>query len=1126
MAKQQLNNNKSISLTESNRKVKNLLLQGWRNRWSAPEFATYLKQQLSIVSVSGDQYELSKLILQQATVGRQPVILFVDYLHHLLSSGVVSFGSVINSIIETCKIENTQVVICLLDFLITQENNINCFASEQDCLDLASSLAKLINFIFNCLEFSLRRLNELSHTASNQQNQHEQAIEKCSNLLSLLVNNQLLISLIYVGLIEENEMNSLKSINFSEFFDQKEKLFTRAQNNKSQIASHLHTVTQFIEALHRLNPNFQAKKYLQFKGDLFKYRKSSHLNNQNNLQDESILKLDDHLNKSLISLNCVITFDAILNPKAPSTKLAHQLYDISVTNHLKLSLVCCELIKFSFINFADSISLDYEQSNSIENKFLNQFQRKSTNNHNKLTKESIKWAAFIYFKMPLVLKSLKELAVEKNRPFELEKGLEKFIKFTPLIEILDHKTDSDCLANLFIKLVKLELVDEQFQQILLKKKDERIDYFNNLNSKVEKDVFKKQPENLVQIQGQILLNKAEPLLGSIFSSLNPESASKPENLVQVFVKMISSNSIEIILNTSTYTGQLHILIKKVIYWNEFYTHALNEENSKQAALRANLFDISFLVLCYIVQEHGQEIILNCLEEEGVDLNSTKDDMEIDEKVTDQNSLANSFFVKFCLDFLPESLSKVNYDEKIAKCTDPNKIDGLLSLFSIDNFDYQLISWDEVLLNVIGVFKELLQAYLANHLSFDDLSVYLLNMTKRNCSIGVVIAFYAVNYMNMVGNEQKKKIILILKYLSNSNNFVSCFSNQTEAFTNYKEKHTLALKLINNLINDQIAKTIKDQQQKDIIITINNDKQIELYKVLKSIFLNTIRKGWLNSSSIYCFDKILSISGATWFMDKLIKLLLYECEIENMFEGVELICGLSTLDMQQCCLALLNVVIPQYLVSHNDQTALIEPRLTALCKLISYIIFSVLELDLSKESSKTIQSIVRRHCNHYVEDNFIEYESGSNEKKSRPIEFLSKTKSTNQQDPIFNSIARLLRLVSSLLTKQKISQRTTFSLVLLEQLVFTFPSEENVQKNQTNDVYKLISSALTNKIQIILQYLPFDTILNLVRIFPNEINYDLLLSICNLQSSTSRKLTANSLCQLSRSKISMSYPMYD
>lgn len=114
ISNKQISARPSTSTNDSNKRIKNCLLQGWRERWSAPEFATNLKHQLSIVSKSGDNYELSKLILQQATVGRQPIVLFIDYLHHLLACGVISFGSVINSIIETCKKENTQVVICLL----------------------------------------------------------------------------------------------------------------------------------------------------------------------------------------------------------------------------------------------------------------------------------------------------------------------------------------------------------------------------------------------------------------------------------------------------------------------------------------------------------------------------------------------------------------------------------------------------------------------------------------------------------------------------------------------------------------------------------------------------------------------------------------------------------------------------------------------------------------------------------------------------------------------------------------------------------------------------------------------------------------------------------------------------
>lgn len=974
-------------------------------------------------------------------------------------------------------------------------------------------------------------MNELNCRIVNSQlNQHEQAIEKCSKLLLMFSNNQLLISLIYVGLIEENQVRNLKTINFTDVYDQLDKLCNRTPDNKNLMSTQKNLVL-FLQTLERFN--LKTKNYIQSENRSF--------NQSNKLNDEQ----SQHVNKSLIGINCIVTFDAILNPKPSAFKLAHQLYNIATTNNIKFSLVCCELIKCSLISLADSLDQDKDISKSIEIKFLNQFYRKLSDE--KPNKENIRWASFIYYKIPLVLKSLKQILKDKNtnQSLDLEKGLEKLINFIPLLELIDHRTECDCLANLLNKLYKVELIDEQFQHSLLKRKEEKTEYFNNLNGKIDRNSIKKQFENLVMIQGHILLNKAEPTVDSILVSLDPEIAKKPENLIQVFVKVINGNSIEIVLNALAYTGKLGLFIKKLIYFNEI-NNASNGENSKQAALRGNLFDISFLILFYIVQEHGQEIILNFLEEEGVDLNSAcnrnSDDMEIDgnngEKI-DQNSLANSFFVKFCLDYLPENLEKVNYEEKFIKNIDLNKVDFLLGQFSNDKFDYQLIKWNEVLLNSIGAFKELLQAYLNNYLTFDELTLYLQNMIKRNCSIGLIISFYAIIQMNTVSSEHKNKILSILNYITNSNNFSLFFNNQSEAYTYYKEKFTLTSNLIRNLMKEFIPRTILDQQND----TNNIDKAfqtIELFKVLRSIFSSTIKKGWVDTNSIYCFDKILCIGGATWFMDKLIKLLLYDCEIENLFEAVELIFGLSSLDMEQCCLALLNIIIPQYLVSHNDQLILIEPKLIALSKLLSSIMFSVLELNESPKDK--IKSTIRRNSSYYIEDNFMNYEdrlmnevsnmngfmNDYSKENDIPIKFIkNKPHLDKRKELLFDSISRFLRLVSSLLNKEKISQRTSFSLIFLEQLVCTCSSSDyhqnNIETNRsfnpnliTNDITKIISTGLNNKVQIILQYLPFDTILNLVRIFPNKLNYDLLLAISNLQSSNSRKLTAKALCQLSRS----------
>lgn len=1019
------------------------------------------------------------------------------------------------------------------------------------------------------MEFSLQRLSELSRSfggnQSNQQEQfnnllkqHEPAIDKCSRLLFLFKNSKFIISLIFVGLIEENKNNNLKSINFSETYDQLDKLCNKFPDNK-QLQTSKQNLISFIQTIHKFNPILQTKKSLQFEYDSFSYRKSSNLSGKSILDDDELLttyfnEQSNRLEKALISLNCVVVFDAILNPKSPSTKLAFQLYRIAVSNHLKYFIVCSELIKCSLVNFVDSLDQgNKENSDQVEIKFLNQFQHRILNSKQFPNKENKRWASFIYLKLPSVLKSLKQLLKDKNESLELEKGLERLINFTPLLELIDFKTDCDCLKSILSRLVALQLIDEQFQQNLLNRRDEKFEYFNNLNSKIDKSILKNESHNLVMIQGQILLGAAEKTANSTLATLSPEIASKPENLLNVLVNLIGNfdNSIEIVLNILLCNGKLGKLIKRMIHFNDLYT-TCNEENSKQAILRNNLFDYSFLILNYIIQEHGQEIIFNCLEEEGIDLNqhrsNNQDDMEVDDE---QNSLANSFFVKFCLDYLPENLDKVNYEEKFKKDLDQSKVDCLLGQFQNDNFDYQMIKWNEVLLNSIGAFKELLQAYLNDCIKFDDLAVYLVNMIKRNCSIGLVISFYAINQLSKVPLEEKKKIVSILNYISNGQNFAFCFNNgnQNDVFAHYKEKYTLASNLIKNLMKEQISNKVLEVKTDDESIGKNKsclstneiNNPIELYRVLKIIFKDTIKRGWLNNNSIYCFDKILCVSGANWFMDKLVKLLLYECEIEKLEESVELVFGLSNLDIEQCCFALLNVVVPQYLVNSNDQSVLIEPRLLALSKLISSILYSILESD--SISSKLNHSFIRRSSSCYLDDNFLAYENELNVnngnfmnenfengnklegKEDIPAFYLQDPSIKDDKSLLIQSISSLLRLASSLLNKQKISQRTNFSLILLEQLIFTCSLSaqnslaiENRSFNVnsiTNNLEKIIASSLDNNSQIILQYLPFDTSINLVRIFANKLNYEFLLSIGNLQSNKSRKVLAKSICQLYR-----------
>lgn len=102
------------SSTLDHSRVKSLLLQGWRNRWNAQQFTIQLKQNGALTNSLEDQHALARILLQQATVGRQPVQLFIEYLDHLLSCGTIDPGSAIESIAEYSKVENTQITLAML----------------------------------------------------------------------------------------------------------------------------------------------------------------------------------------------------------------------------------------------------------------------------------------------------------------------------------------------------------------------------------------------------------------------------------------------------------------------------------------------------------------------------------------------------------------------------------------------------------------------------------------------------------------------------------------------------------------------------------------------------------------------------------------------------------------------------------------------------------------------------------------------------------------------------------------------------------------------------------------------------------------------------------------------------
>jgi len=108
---------------------------------------------------------------------------------------------------------------------------------------------------------------------------------------------------------------------------------------------------------------------------------------------------------------------------------------------------------------------------------------------------------------------------------------------------------------------------------------------------------------------------------------------------------------------------------------------------------------------------------------------------------------------------------------------------------------------------------------------------------------------------------------------------------------------------------------------------------------------------------------------------------------------------------------------------------------------------------------------------------------------------SAKKASLLNEPFTKAIADLLRLLTAIIADSTVSQRILFPLVFLEQLVLCVKREA----------------------QEILQFMPLDMIMSLIKTMPETISYEFLLAIGNVETLKSRKVVARALCQLSRAK---------
>lgn len=71
--------------------------------------------------------------------------------------------------------------------------------------------------------------------------------------------------------------------------------------------------------------------------------------------------------------------------------------------------------------------------------------------------------------------------------------------------------------------------------------------------------------------------------------------------------MLNGNSLELILAAASVEGKLRMFVAKLIKFNEFSKQINIQDGSKSVRTNAILFDMTFLMLCFITQKYGYDV---------------------------------------------------------------------------------------------------------------------------------------------------------------------------------------------------------------------------------------------------------------------------------------------------------------------------------------------------------------------------------------------------------------------------------------------------------------------------------------------------------------------------------------
>ncbi|KPJ17930.1 Mediator of RNA polymerase II transcription subunit 24 [Papilio machaon] len=726
------------------------------------------------------------------------------------------------------------------------------------------------------------------------------------------------------------------------------------------------------------------------------------------------------------SLQALIAINVLATPSMDLQQLSSQLLMIQRIKGYSLSRLYCELIRACFISLNDSCKDSCRQA---------------------------VWAAFTFLRVPQVIHYIHNTSGTSNKDaehsMEVVEAFEKLLQSTPLLDIVDTKNCCNSVICLLEPLVKLNIVSET-----------HLSYFKQKRETKDIKLQKLEPTAL---QGCVpsFITRAEPTLAGILKTMGGDFHKTQESLYAMLCQIVGGTTLDTILAVALVEGKLKLFVSRLIMFNEFALLAASEKGASPT--KAYTFDISFLILCSIVQEHGVEAVL------------------------DDNG--DSFFEQWVRDCMVHKGVHKSPEQILQKC-DPQIVDIFLHHLSAPDFDFKNTNLKphDLCLNVSGVVKEILFAWEQGSITPGDVKRMLDSLRQKMASLAVCASVWLCSYINVVHQDAfLKPINMVQLFLAPPTEI------ELSQIENFKERTILMGPIIRKMQYDVYPPSVP--KTKVITFSHNIISRQPILEQLQTVWEDIKIRGHLQIDATHIIKSLLNTAGPVWFVTNLVKETLKYRYQEDLDRSVDVVLAMLHLDIERCTEALLLHVLPQYLYNAKLCEELVEPQSSILAKLSVYCIYAALEFS---NCNKVPVSRKRRH------DDTEDIDALCTANKVRRLNDNSSDSNSmyySQQqivapglmkEPLQSALEMVYKLFSQLAAKNgEVTPQTHF---ILQFLIYI------VQCGQ-------------ERAQIVLQKMPSEIVPTLIKALPDNFNIGLILRLYDLSTPHGRRDTARDLCLL-------------